>query len=157
MISKALVFPDPGSGDRKANLGVLRSAAGDLVNSGSPYLNRPLRWLAENVSGDPAVTKFKAAHAAVVNEYAKILSGSMGSAGVTEGARHEAEGMLPLSSTPRQIAAAADLLETDAGNRLSALRAQVATTKGRAAGGSKAAPAASPPDAATDLRKKYGL
>ena len=41
-----------------------------------------------------------------MNEYAKILSGSTGGGGVTEGARHEAEAMLPLDATPAQIAPA---------------------------------------------------
>ena len=117
----------------KANLNVLRNVSQQLANAGSPLANRPLRYLFEKVGGDPTVTKFKAAHAAVVNEYAKILSGSTGNAGVTDASRREAEGMMPLDATPAQIAAAADLLETDAGNRLAALRAGVAATKGRTA------------------------
>jgi hypothetical protein len=136
----------------KANLGVLRGISQELVNGGSPLSNRPLRWLYQNALGDPTVAKFKAAHAAVVNEYAKILSGNTGSGGVTEGARHEAEGMLPLDATPAQIAAAADVLETDAGNRLSALTKQVGETKGRMGG-----KAESGGGKHADLRAKYGL
>jgi hypothetical protein len=130
----------------KANLDVLRSTASELVNAGSPLINKPLRFLYEKAAGDPTVTKFKAAHAAVVNEYAKILSGSMGAAGVTEGARHEAENMLPLDSTPAQVAAAASVLEKDAGNRLSALKAQVGATQARTRGSgpAPAGPASSP-------------
>lgn len=115
----------------KANLGVLRQKTAEMVNAGSPLLNRPLRWLYENAAGDPSVVAFKAAHNAVVNEYAKILSGATGGGGVTEGARHEAEAMLPMTSTPEQIAAAADVLEKDAGNRLSALTRGVESTRER--------------------------
>lgn len=135
----------------KANLGNLRRISGTLVNAGSPLANRPLRWLYQNAGGDPTVTAFKAAHAAVVNEYAKILSGNTGGGGVTEGARHEAESMLPLDSTPAQIAAAADVLETDAGNRLSALTAQLAETKNRTLG--KPQPAKAEEAAAPAVRK----
>jgi hypothetical protein len=128
----------------KANLDNLKSIAGKLVNSGSPLLNKPLRAIYASAAGDPTVIAFRAAHAAVVNEYAKILSGSMGSAGVTEGARHEAEAMLPLDSTPEQIAAAAGVLETDAGNRLSALHRQTETTRARTAGKTGASEESSP-------------
>jgi len=130
----------------KANLDILREVSGGLVNTGSPLANRPLRWLYQNAAGDPSVTKFHAAHSAVVNEYAKILSGNTGGGGVTEGARHEAEAMLPLDSTPEQIAAAADVLERDAGNRLSALKGQAAATQARM--GHKTSPVAAPAGAA---------
>ncbi|HEX8875381.1 MAG TPA: hypothetical protein VF777_01435 [Phycisphaerales bacterium] len=128
----------------KANLGVLRGISQQLVNGRSPLVNRPLRWLYQNAAGDPTVTKFKAAHAAVVNEYAKILSGATGAAGVTDASRKEAEGMIPLDATPAQVAAAADVLETDAGNRLSALAQGVEATRDRtrakgSAGGGAAA------------------
>ena len=142
----------------KANLGVLKGISTQLVDSGSPLANKPLRYIYEQAAGDPVVTKFKAAHAAVVNEYAKILSGATGSAGVTDSARHEAEGMLPLNATPQQIAAAADVLELDAGNRLGALTQGLATTKGRLSHATPAAaPAPEPKKEAVDLRKKYGL
>jgi hypothetical protein len=133
-------------GTGKANLGVLKDVTQQMVDSGSPLLNRPLRWIYQNVGGDPSIIKFKVAHAAVVNEYAKILSGSLGSAGVTEGARHEAESMIPLDATPAQIAAAAGVLETDAGNRLSALTQGVQSTRARTSG--KPAAAAQPGGAA---------
>ena len=123
-----------------ANLAVLKDAASALVNTGSPLANKPLRWLYQNAAGDPTMIKFRTAHAAVVNEYAKILSGSMGSAAVTDSARREAEGMLPLDGTPAQIAAAASVLETDAANRLGAMAKQVETTQGRI-GGKKTAEA----------------
>lgn len=123
----------------KANLGVLRNVAGQLVDSGSPLANKPLRWLYQNAGGDPTIAKFKAAHAAVVNEYAKILSGATGSAGVTDASRREAEGMIPQDATLAQINAAADILETDAGNRLSALSQGVEATRARVRG--TAAPA----------------
>ena len=120
----------------KANLGVLRGVAGQLVDSGSPLANKPLRWLYQNAGGDPIIAKFKAAHAAVVNEYAKILSGATGSAGVTDASRREAEGMIPQDATLAQIQAAADILETDAGNRLGALAKGVEETRARMRGGS---------------------
>lgn len=113
----------------RSNLGVLREISKGLADTGSPFLNKPLRAIMSQAAGDPTIAKFRAAHAAVVNEYAKILSGNTGSGGVTEGARHEAEAMLPLDATPEQIAAAADILETDAGNRLSALTSQYEETK----------------------------
>lgn len=118
----------------KANLDVLRGISKQLVDAGSPMANRPLRYLYEKAAGDPTVAKFKAAHVAVTTEYAKILSGATSSVGVTDAARREAQEMLPLDATPAQIAAAADILETDAGNRISALSKQLGETKKRLSG-----------------------
>ena len=143
----------------KANLDVLQGIAQKLTDSGSPWLNKPARAFAQG-TGDPNMTAFRAAHSTVVNEYAKILSGSQGSGGVTEGARHEAEAMLPLDATVAQIAAAAKILDLDAGNRVTSLRAQLGTVKGRTAGKAPAAGAAgAPPDPAAlqAVRSKYGL
>ncbi len=137
----------------RANLGVLTDVAQKLADTGSPWFNAPARTFLEKGTGDPNMTAFRAAHSTVVNEYAKILSGSQGSAGVTEGARHEAESMLPLNATVAQLAAAAKILDTDAGNRISAIRSQLGAVKARTAG--KAPTAA--PDAAAALRTKYGL
>lgn len=143
----------------KANLGVLLDVAQKLKDTGSPWLNGPVRTFMEKGAGDPNQTAFKAAHATVVNEYAKILSGAQGSGSVTEGARHEAESMLPLDSTFEQMAAAARILDTDAGNRIGSARQQVATIRGRASGKAPAAPAAQAAGAQDNsaLRKKYGL
>jgi hypothetical protein len=118
----------------KANLNTLLGIAQKLHDTGSPWLNRPVREFFEKGAGDPNQTAFKAAHNAVVNEYAKILSGSTGSGGVTEGARHEAESMLPLDATMQQLTAAAQLLNTDADNRVSSLRQQYGHTKALVSG-----------------------
>ncbi len=66
--------------------------------------------------------------------------------------------MLPLDATWEQLAGAARVLDTDAGNRIGAARQQVSNIKGRLGGGGAAQQAA--PQAPTDtaaLRKKYGL
>jgi hypothetical protein len=128
----------------KANLDVLLGVAQKLKDTGSPWLNSPVRRFMEKGVGDPNQTAFKAAHATVVNEYAKILSGAQGSGSVTEGARHEAESMLPLDATWEQLSAAAKVLDTDAGNRIGAARQQVGQIKGRL-GGQPAAPTAAAP------------
>jgi hypothetical protein len=132
----------------KANLNVLLGIAQDLHDTGSPWLNRPVRLFAEKAVGQPGQTAFRAAHATVVNEYAKILSGAQGSGAVTEGARHEAESMLPLDATWEQLAAAAKVLDTDAGNRIGAARQQVDQIRGRISGKQQAGsvpPTAPPP------------
>lgn len=126
----------------KANLGVLLNIAQKLKDTGSPWLNRPVRTFMDKGVGDPNQAAFRAAHATVVNEYAKILSGAQGSGSVTEGARHEAESMLPLDGTWEQLSVAAAVLDTDAGNRIGSARQQVATIKGRASGQPAAAEAA---------------
>lgn len=144
----------------KANLNVLLGVAQNLKDTGSPWLNGPVRTFMEKGAGDPNQTAFRAAHATVVNEYAKILSGAQGSGSVTEGARHEAESMLPLDSTFEQMAAAARILDADAGNRIGSARHQVATIRGRASGKAATSPPAASQAAPVDsaaLRKKYGL
>lgn len=136
----------------KANLNILLGVAQNLKDTGSPWINRPVRTFMEKGVGDPNQTAFRAAHATVVNEYAKILSGAQGSGSVTEGARHEAESMLPLDATWEQLSAAAKILDTDAGNRIGSLRQQVATIRGRTGGQSTQA-AAAPLPAEPKVRK----
>jgi len=139
----------------KANLGVMLNVAQKLSDTGSPWLNEPVRRFLEKATGDPNMTAFRAAHATVVNEYAKILSGAQGSGSVTEGARHEAESMLPLDATWDQLSAAAKVLDTDAGNRINSARQQVGQIKGRMGGQQQSAPAETAPAATAPRRRKY--
>jgi len=118
----------------KANLDVLMGVAQKLKDTGSPFFNRPVRYFMDKGIGDPNQAAFRAAHATVVNEYAKILSGAAGSSSVTDSARREAESMLPLDATWDQLGAAAKVLDTDAGNRINSARQQIANIKGRIGG-----------------------
>ena len=125
----------------RANLDVMMGVAQKLKDTGSPWLNRPVRTFMEKGTGDPNQAAFKAAHNTVVNEYAKLLSGAQGSAMVTDSARKEAAEMLPLDATWEQLQAAANILHTDAANRIGALRQQVAQIRSDI-GGQQVAPAA---------------
>jgi hypothetical protein len=137
----------------KANLKNLLAISQKLANAGSPWLNKPVREFLQGATGDTDTVAFKAAHNAVVNEYAKILSGAAGSGTVTDSARHEAESMIPLDATPQQMAAAAAVLNTDADNRIGSARQQVADIKARLGGGAGPAPAAAPAKAEATVRK----
>ena len=67
---------------------------------------------------------FQTAIQTVKNEYAKIQSGSIGNAPVTDSARREAEHMLDPSQTPAQLMANFNYMVQETGNRTRALRTQ---------------------------------
>ena len=89
-----------------ANGNLLVSAAGaGAGTTGSPLLNRWQQAYRSGVQGSPEVAKFGLAMNTFANEYAKVISGATGAAGVAEGARQEMLKHLSEASTPQQVAA----------------------------------------------------
>lgn len=91
--------------------------------TGVPVLNRWQQYAKGQYAGDPDVAKFQTAIQTIKNEYAKIQSGSIGNAPVSDAARREAEGMLDPNQTPAQLMANFDYMVKETGNRTRALRA----------------------------------
>lgn len=92
--------------------------------TGVPVLNRWQNYIKGSYAGDPDVAAFQTAIQTVKNEYAKIQSGSIGNAPVTDSARREAEHMLDPSQTPAQLMANFNYMVQETGNRTRALRTQ---------------------------------
>ncbi len=127
----------------KKNIENLLATSHNIINLGVPWLNKPARWIATNIRGDPNQSAFEAARQTAATEAAKILGGALGP--LSDSARHEAERMMDANATPEQLAAAARTLITDFGNRKAANQAQLAEIRsrasGKAAGGERNEPA----------------
>lgn len=116
------------------NLSTFLDSMKGIADTGSPLLNKPVRWLDQNLTGDPKMTTFNAARQVASQEMAKILSGSSGQGAISDSARQEVEHLLPADATLAQMQAAANLLINDAHNRKTSTDAQLAAIRGRASG-----------------------
>lgn len=125
------------------NLDTFTGMASKVFDAGSPMLNLPGRKFAQHVAGDPNMAAFEAARQTAVSEIGKVLSGSLGSGGLSDSARQEVQHLIGPDATVAQIVAASDILKKDMANRHAAVRGQIATTQGRIVPG-HAAPAAGP-------------
>ena len=113
------------------NLKMLEKSVAKLKSSGSPALNKGLRWYQSTVSGDPNLTAFRQALSAVTSEAGKINSGSTGQGGVPISVMEEMERNLPENATPDQIVGALKVLRQDSENRRAAMREQISEVKSR--------------------------
>lgn len=113
------------------NVDILKDSLSKLNSSNSPFVNKSLRWIEENASGDPNYTRFKNALTTVTSEMGKINSGSTGAGGVPISVLEEMQHNLPANATPAQILAALDVARRDSENRKAAMEEQRAAIRGR--------------------------
>src|SRR5205085_1463961 len=85
---------------RNADIALANSAKVD--RTGVPVVNRWLLAGMKEIAGDKDVATFHQANETFINEYAKIMSGSMGNTAVTDSLRKEARDMLSTAQTPAQ-------------------------------------------------------
>lgn len=86
--------------------------------SGIPVFNTWLQRGQKSISGNPTVSAFNAANETFVNEYAKIMSGSMGNTPVSDSARAHAHEMLSTTQTKEQYSAVLKVLKEEMKNRM---------------------------------------
>lgn len=125
------------------NLDVALSLAPEAVPSDlGPFFNR---WVmeGEKMLGDPAVPAYAAAMITAANEYAKVMSGSTGTAASTVDSRREAREMFSTYFSQPQIKDVVAVAKADMKNRENTLNEQVAAIKGRL-GSTEPAPKAPP-------------
>lgn len=139
---------------RNADVALAESAKVD--RTGSPVLNRWLLAGQKEVLGDPDVSRFHAATITFVNEYAKIMSGSMGNTAVSDSLRRETESLLATKDTPEQFAATIDLMKQEMRNRMLGFQEQKAELSRTFGGGNaSAAPPPVAPSAAASGPKRF--
>ena len=86
--------------------------------TGSPVVNRWFLAGNNKLAGDVDTATFNTAVNVFANEYAKIMSGSMGNTPVSDSARKEAHEILNTAQTPAQLRANIKLLQREMKNRL---------------------------------------
>jgi hypothetical protein len=107
------------------NLDLFLQTAKPILDSGSPWINTPLRKVDAGALGSADQAAFNAARQTAVTEIAKVLNSSNASGVLSDSARHEVEGLIGPNATLRQIASAASVLRQDMGNRHQAYQEQI--------------------------------
>jgi hypothetical protein len=86
--------------------------------TGTPVINRWILAGNNKLAGDVDTATFNTAVNVFANEYAKIMSGSMGNTPVSDSAREEAHKILNTAQTTAQLSANIKLLQREMKNRL---------------------------------------
>ncbi len=137
------------------NLDLFLQTAKPVLDSGSPWINKPLRSIDAGALGSGDLAAFNAARQTAVTEIAKVLNSSNASGVLSDSARHEVEGLIGPNATLRQIASASSVLRQDMANRHQAYQDQINDIHGRMKTQPNATPATTP-NAPTDFFSQFG-
>lgn len=124
------------------NLDVFLGTAQKVIDSGSSWINKPLRAGASGLGSDDQAA-FNTARTTALTEISKVLNSSNASGVLSDSARHEVSELVGPNATYSNIVAAAKILKTDMGNRHQSYADQIADIQGRLNGG-KSAPQSQP-------------
>jgi hypothetical protein len=109
------------------NLDSLLASAKKVDSTGSPLINRAFRAWQQGVTGDKDTAQMVTWLNAVQSEYAKINSGSLGNAPVSDASRKHADEVINKNFSAGGMAAVAQAMREEKGNRLSAIAEQKAS------------------------------
>src|ERR1700684_333670 len=116
------------------NLDVFLNEAKKVTDLGLPIANLPARYIAGKLGGTDQAA-FDAARTTALTEIAKVLSSANAGSGVlSDGARHEVEGLIKPDATLAQITSAANILKNDMANRHQAYADELKQIQGRIGG-----------------------
>jgi|SRR5882672_234414 len=115
------------------NLDMLVAQSDKIPRTAFPILNKAI-MTGRIETGDPEVAKYYAMVRPFVDEYAKILSGSTGSAGASDTSRREAAGIISPYFSPEQIKELAPFIHKEMDNRTDSLNEQRDIIKSRMSG-----------------------
>lgn len=99
------------------NAGLALELSGKFDRTGTPLVNKWLNAGKRSLAGDPALAKYDQAIKTTVNEYTKIISGSMGNTATTEGEIKKIESLLNSAQTPEQVESVIKFMLLETQNR----------------------------------------
>ena len=141
------------------NLDQFLTTAKKVVDSGSPWINSPLRSVASGALGSTDQAAFNAARTTALTEIAKVLNSSNASGVLSDSARSEVGQLIGPDATLKQIVSAANILKTDMANRHDAYQQQIGDIQkrlGGAQGGGGQTSQSGAPSATTRIRASDG-
>jgi hypothetical protein len=127
--TKAADVTDVAEGKALGDIGILERQMKPLTDTGSPWLNRPIRELQEH-SGNPDVAAFLTARVAAVAQINKVIN----SGTLTESARKEAEELLKPDATMAQTVRVLGVLKQDMARSKEAMHQRVSNIQARMGG-----------------------
>lgn len=123
------------------NADIVEEYSKKVDRTGVPILNKWINAGKRNVGGDADLAAFDVGIKAVSNEYAKIISGSMGNTATAQGEIAKVSALLAAAQTPEQVTSVVNLMRRETQNRMkgfeeekAALRASMAVRKPKAGG-----------------------
>ena len=119
------------------NLDLFVTQAQKVVDSGSPWINQPLRAVQQRGLGSADLAAFNTARQVAINEIAKVTSSPGLSGTLSDSARHEVEAFIPENATLAQVLAVAKTLRADMKNRHESLDEQIGAIQKRIGSGGK--------------------
>lgn len=126
------------------NLDALRSVIPKGAAGSVPIINRWIQAGRKEVQGDPDVARLNTWMTAVRDEYARILSGATGGAGITDAARNEADGIISKIDSIPAMYATLDAMHAESRNRVNSLDTAISDLRGQLRSGSPTKPEAAP-------------
>ncbi|MES2137009.1 MAG: hypothetical protein V4502_08125 [Pseudomonadota bacterium] len=99
------------------NIDLFLQTAGKIIDTGSPLLNRPARYLSDQLLGSQNMAAFKAARETALTETAKVLESPGGNQALTVTGREAVKTLSDPSATLGQQIAAMKALRVDMANR----------------------------------------
>jgi len=115
------------------NLDQFLSLAEKIPDTGSPWVNQPIRSLDVKTLGSTDLAAANAAREVALREIARVTNDPNLSGSLTDSARKEIQGLSPESATFAQIKAVAKVLRQDMANVHSGLNEQIADIQRRIA------------------------
>jgi len=125
------------------NLDLFLGQAQKVVDSGSQWINTPLRSIARGGLGSADQAAYDAARQVATNEIAKVTSGGGMSTVLSDTARKEVADFNPMNATLAQTVGVAKVLRQDMANRHQSMDGELAEIRARIGGGGTP-PAANP-------------
>lgn len=92
--------------------------------TGVPLVNKWINAGKRALTGDPDLAAFDATIKGAVNEYTKIVSGSMGNVAMAEGEIKKIEGLLNAAQTPAQVTEVLNYMKKETQNRMAGFKDQ---------------------------------
>lgn len=109
----------------KKNLDLFLAKAALVADSGSPWINQPLRKVSERGMGDKDMAAFNAARQVATVEIGRVLNNPNMTGVLSDSARAEIAHLIPPDATFEQIYEAAKILNQDMDNRRTEYDAQL--------------------------------
>jgi len=122
------------------NLNTFLQTAGKIVDTGVPWLNKPLRALDMKLLGSSDQAAANAARTTALTEIAKVLNSANATGVLSDSARREVEQLIGGDATMKQVVAAANILKQDMGNRKQSYQEQIKAINNRISGKQEEAP-----------------
>lgn len=116
------------------NLDQFLTTAQKVADSGSAWVNTPLRSVNRGMLGSADQAAFDAARATALTEISKVLNSSNASGVLSDSARQEVSSLIGPGATLGQIMSAANILKTDMANRHQSYQEQIQDIQSRLGG-----------------------